>query len=415
LTINNTSGTTIGTDTVTVQATSGSLSHTASASLVVSAPLPPGPPGNPGGGTTTHAAGATCPVIGVVVSWTAGSGATGYNIYRNTSNNSSSATQIASNINPSGLQYTDTPGSGTFYYWVQSTSSSGTSAYVPADTNASGPGISQSVCSGGAGPGTVTLSNGSSISTCGYVGITWTAVSGATGYNVYRNTSNTFSTATKIASNVSFGSQPYKDTTTGGPYYYWVTGIVTGLETTATLGASSPVGQIACGANMLDSDKNIIAVNGTSYSPNQCNGFQPSSNISLNLGDKVTFRIDLCNDKGTGAASGITITDSMINLGQIASVQYISNSGVITPITPTLTGTSPNQIMTVNLGSASVPAGSIAAVTFTAVLATPSGFSGTGSRFYNSYNISYNGTTDLGSVGLPFYTGQQVPTVKEVP
>lgn len=52
--------------------------------------------------------------------------------------------------------------------------------------------------------------------------VTWTAASGATGYDVYRGTTNVFGSATLIAS--EHPASPYHDTglTTGQAYYYWV-------------------------------------------------------------------------------------------------------------------------------------------------------------------------------------------------
>ncbi len=148
----------------------------------------------------------------VAVSWTASTGATGYNVYRNTSNTTTGATQInASAVTTTSYSDTTmTPGT-TYYYWVVATDALSTSEF---SNSASG------LCAAVVAPTGVTASAGTYYD---HVAVSWTASTGATGYNVYRNTINTTTGATQInASDVTTTS--YSDTTItpGTTYYYWV-------------------------------------------------------------------------------------------------------------------------------------------------------------------------------------------------
>ncbi len=148
----------------------------------------------------------------VRVTWSASSGATYYRVYRATSNSSSAATELATSV--THLYYDDTSAEvgTTYYYWVQavnsvgesdlSSSNSGWRAYAVPDA-----------------PTDVSASDGTS--TAG-VTITWTGVSSATSYSVWRSTSSSSSSASEIKSGLTATS--YTDTTAvaGTTYYYWV-------------------------------------------------------------------------------------------------------------------------------------------------------------------------------------------------
>ncbi|MCD7802222.1 MAG: leucine-rich repeat protein, partial [Clostridiales bacterium] len=143
---------------------------------------------------------------GVTVKWGAVTGATNYRVYRKVSGGSS-WTGIAT-VSSSTLTYTDTAvedGSGTtYYYTVQAVNSSTTSSYV---TNKSVVRLAQP---------TVTLSNAST-----GVTVKWGAVTGATGYTVWRKTSG--GSWAKITT-ASSSTLTYTDTTasSGTTYYYTV-------------------------------------------------------------------------------------------------------------------------------------------------------------------------------------------------
>ena len=85
---------------------------------------PSGPPAAPNGLTASDGT-----VIGRVrVTWLASGGATSYEIWRSTSNDSRSATRITTTTN---LTYDDTSASRgrLYYYWVRAVNSAGTSGF----------------------------------------------------------------------------------------------------------------------------------------------------------------------------------------------------------------------------------------------------------------------------------------------
>ena len=399
-----------------------------------------GPPGGGGAGSVT-AAQAICPTMGVVINWSAGPGATSYQIYRK--RHGTIGTSVIATVG-NVLTYTDTTGTnGTYYdYFVQSV---GNATQVAASSN-SGTGITPNTCSGGAGPGSVVTSNG----TCSQISLSWDAVAAASGYNVYRGSNNIFASSTKIASNKPLATpgSPYVDTTvTGGSvYYYFVTGIVSGLETTSTV--SSGASTNACTANMSNSDKIITAVNGVDVANVPALGSCGNStinlpaNTALNLGDKLSFRIDLCNttNNSDADATNIYVTDTFTNLATSSLVTSF-NAKLYTNVGTTVVltydngcsgtsapaqnnhycvyGTAPNQTLKFNLSDSSnnLPAHTgYAALTFDAALSVAPNTNGVSSRFYNNYNISYTGpTSPSGTISWPFYLGNQVPIIHEVP
>jgi hypothetical protein len=206
------------------------------------------------------------------------------------------------------------------------------------------------------------------------------------------------------------------------------------------------MGTSACTANFLGSDKDILAINGNAVSypagsglPQACGSTDPlPANTNLNVGDKLKFQLNLCNN-GTGAASGIAVTDNMTNLVMPAgytdfnasyngsSLTYdTANSNTGSSCTPHAPqgdtnyycsfGTIPNQGLQFSLPG-TISAGSLPNITYEAQVSIPSGTSQVISRFQNSFSIKYNGnlTTSGSTPWLPFYTGKAVPTINEVP
>src|SRR5207247_1243344 len=151
-----------------VRATS-TLSGDSSYSNVASA-TPVAAPGAPGNLT------ATAGNAQVTLSWTAVSGATGYNVKRSTSSGGPYTT-VGPNVTPTSFTDSGLTNSTTYYYVVTALTAGGesvNSAQVSA-TPVAAPGA----------PSNLTATAGNA-----QVALSWTAVSGATGYNVKPSTSS---------------------------------------------------------------------------------------------------------------------------------------------------------------------------------------------------------------------------------
>lgn len=166
------------------------------------------------------------------VSWSAVSGATSYNIYWSTASGvtTTNGTKIAGATSPT--VHTGRSDSTSYYYIVTAVNSAGESAAsvqvaattlspVPAPTAPAAPtGVS---AAGGANR----------------VTISWTAVSGATSYNLYW--SNTAGVTTTTGTRIAGVSSPYAHTSlsAGATYYYVVTAVNSVGESVASIQASA--------------------------------------------------------------------------------------------------------------------------------------------------------------------------------
>jgi len=149
----------------------------------------------------------------VAVSWTASSGATGYQVYRHTENNTNSAEKIASTVSTS---YDDTvvEEDTTYYYWIKATNGAGASAFTAYDTGYRAPSVN--VLNPPAG---VTASDGTYSNK---VAVSWSTVAGALNYELWRNTSNQSASATLLAQTTNSLSYDDCGVSAGVTYYYWV-------------------------------------------------------------------------------------------------------------------------------------------------------------------------------------------------
>ncbi|MFF5115183.1 carbohydrate binding domain-containing protein [Streptosporangium sp. NPDC000509] len=125
------------------------------------------------------------------LSWSASSGATGYNVYRN-------GTKVGT---ATGTTFSETPGAGTHSYQVSATNASGESARPGAI----------SVTVGGSQPPPSAPSGLAATVSGTSVALRWNASSGATGYNVYRNGTKVGApTATTYTDSPGAGTHSYQ-------------------------------------------------------------------------------------------------------------------------------------------------------------------------------------------------------------
>ena len=159
----------------------------------------------------------------VRITWNAATTATSYHVYRNTTNNSGTATDLGS-VPGTGADDMSAVAGTTYYYWVKafnviggspfSSPNTGYRATTPVPTPTPTPTPSASAPPAPTG---VSASDGTYTDR---VRITWNASAGATGYWIYRNT-----TASPPATEIGGAfSTAYDDSTAvpGQTYWYWV-------------------------------------------------------------------------------------------------------------------------------------------------------------------------------------------------
>jgi hypothetical protein len=175
---------------------------------------------------------------GIQLSWSAVSGATGYNIYRRAASGSYDYTSPLNGATPyTGTTYSD-PGAGltggTPYSYVvravagspavESTSSGELSATAIARPAAPGGGVGATAAAGG------------------NVNVSWSAVSGVAGYNVYRRSSaGSYDFGAPLNGATPFSGTTYLDAsaTNGTTYFYTVRSVIIGAESAQVESAAS--------------------------------------------------------------------------------------------------------------------------------------------------------------------------------
>ncbi|WP_250631599.1 fibronectin type III domain-containing protein [Rhodoflexus caldus] len=195
-----------------VNANGESVASNQAQATTQAAPQPPAAPAN----LTASATGQTT----VVLSWNAVSGATGYHVYRSTTGGftPSSANRVSSNVAANAFNDTGLQASTTYFYVVTAVNANGESA---ASNQAQA--TTQAAPQPPAAPANLTASATGQTT----VALSWNAVSGATGYHVYRSTTGGFtpSSANRVASNVAanaFNDTGLQASTT---YFYVVTAV----------------------------------------------------------------------------------------------------------------------------------------------------------------------------------------------
>lgn len=152
--------------------------------------------------------------MSLTIKWRPAPGVTSYEVWRNTSATTSGATKIADDV--TGNTYTDTTAAEAVSYWyaLKGQNTGGTSGF----SALLGPVVGPKVL---AAPTGVLASRDAFVSTS-KITVTWSAVAGATKYDVWRHTSEVFGSATKVGSNVTGTS--WDDTSVGNDtlYVYWL-------------------------------------------------------------------------------------------------------------------------------------------------------------------------------------------------
>ncbi len=148
---------------------------------------------------------------GITVSWNAVAGANSYGVRRSTSNNILTSSLVAT-IGAPVVTYTDNTAAvgTTYYYWVFANNLCGGGAFSASDSgNRGGTPLA---------PVGVNATDGTR---CNSVSISWAASTGATSYQIFRNTVNNSGTSVQIGNSAA---SPFVDNTVVGSttYFYWV-------------------------------------------------------------------------------------------------------------------------------------------------------------------------------------------------
>ncbi|MBI1377838.1 MAG: hypothetical protein GC157_10205 [Frankiales bacterium] len=233
----------------------------------------------------------------VQLTWGTVSGATSYVVYRN-------GTQLTTVTTPSYLDTTVTNGTSYSYYVVarSSTSTSAASATATATPQAAATGAPTGL-SATAGDGIVSLS--------------WNVVSGATGYNVYRN-------GTLLQGGLSGNSLTDSTVTNGTTYSYYVTALNGGTESAASatvtatpfvLTPAQPTGLTATAGNAQVALSWSASANATGYRV-----YRGSTLVSTQ--------------------AGTTFTDTGLTNGTAYSYYVVATNGAaLSPASSTVTAT----------------------------------------------------------------------------
>ena len=146
------------------------------------------------------------------VTWSASSGATGYEVWRHATNSPGYATKIAPNVAGTSFDDSTVTPNVAYIYWLKAINASGASAFS----------LSDSGYASNAPPSAPTGVSATDGTYPNKVQVSWSASSGATGYQVWRHTSNNSNSANRIDSGV--GGVSYDDNTVivGTSYYYWI-------------------------------------------------------------------------------------------------------------------------------------------------------------------------------------------------
>jgi fibronectin type 3 domain-containing protein len=147
------------------------------------------------------------------ITWLVNGAKTKFIVLRNTTDDSSGASDVSGDITTNFFSDTTAVAGQTYYYWVQAYKDA-----TPAPLSYSDIGFR--AVSGAPDPPTNVQASDGTVET--HVQITWTASSGATKYEVFRNTVDNWETAVSVSGEITPTEYSDSDVVPGRTYYYWV-------------------------------------------------------------------------------------------------------------------------------------------------------------------------------------------------
>lgn len=243
-------------------------------------------------------------------------------------------------------------------------------------------------------------------SICGKIDVTWQPGTGGTApdhFNIYRQIGTLTGDWGSPITTVPYGGPSqrdysYPDTTAStSSNYYAITAVTaSGVESAMAYPAIQPMVKKLCRPDLSLSDKDITQVDGkidATFTTHQCSGRPPEpatlpNNALFSPGDKVTFRIMICNS-GDGEITNVSVIDTLVNLENVTDVSS-PQAGCVNGYTyhP--------ETHTINFDLDNVPAKpadrawSACDIVFNAVIETPSPANSSVYRFQNKAKIYAN-------------------------
>lgn len=161
----------------------------------------------------------------VTLSWSASSGATGYNVYMGTSSGGEAATPVMTGVPEVTATISGLTNGTTYFYVVKATNAAGSS---PASNEASATPVPPPH------PPPPAPANVSAVAASGQVTLSWAASAGATSYSVYMGTSAGGESSTAARAGITGLSTTITGLTNGTTYYYTVKAVDAGGTSAAS-------------------------------------------------------------------------------------------------------------------------------------------------------------------------------------